>query len=179
MPAMEMDQREATLLRWLKPLGGRVERDEALMEIETDKVTVAIEAPGAGVLGKILAQPGDVVAVGTVVALIFGEDELVNESLAPTAPPPPADTSAGDGGSGTGPLSGLPTEDGEVQLSESQKITAERITNSYRDAPHIAIRRMVNLLALTRILAGDDSEPAARTVLSAVLKSCANTLARY
>lgn len=75
MPAMEMDQSSATLLRWLKPAGAWVAEGEPLMEIETDKVTVEIEAPRSGILDSVMAQPGDEVPVGTVVALILGPGE--------------------------------------------------------------------------------------------------------
>jgi pyruvate/2-oxoglutarate dehydrogenase complex dihydrolipoamide acyltransferase (E2) component len=70
MPAMEMDQTSATLIQWLQPIGASVAEGEPLMEIETDKVTVQIDAPRSGILVSVTAQPGDEVPVGTVIALI-------------------------------------------------------------------------------------------------------------
>lgn len=75
MPALEMAQETGTLLRWLKREGEEVQRGEALMEIETDKVTLEIEAGGSGVLAQVSAAPGDVVPVGQVIALLLAEGE--------------------------------------------------------------------------------------------------------
>ncbi len=75
MPALEMAQETGTLLRWLKAEGEQVQRGEPLMEIETDKVTLEIEAGGSGVLAQVSAAPGDEVPVGQVIALLLGEGE--------------------------------------------------------------------------------------------------------
>jgi pyruvate/2-oxoglutarate dehydrogenase complex dihydrolipoamide acyltransferase (E2) component len=71
MPAMEMDQESACLVRWLKSEGDHVAKGEPLMEIETDKVTVEIESPGSGVLMEVRAQAGADVPVGQVVAVLI------------------------------------------------------------------------------------------------------------
>jgi pyruvate dehydrogenase E2 component (dihydrolipoamide acetyltransferase) len=84
MPAMEMDQSSATLVKWLKLVGAPVTEGEPLMEIETDKVTVEIDAPRSGILDSVTAQPGDEVPVGTVIALIRGPGEQA-QSAATTA----------------------------------------------------------------------------------------------
>jgi pyruvate/2-oxoglutarate dehydrogenase complex dihydrolipoamide acyltransferase (E2) component len=65
-----MTMQEATIVRWLKSEGDAVEEGEPLVDVETDKVDVAIEAPIAGTLAKQLAEAGDVVAVGRAVAII-------------------------------------------------------------------------------------------------------------
>lgn len=75
MPAMEMAQETARLLRWLKAEGETVREGEPLMEIETDKVTLEVEAPASGVLAAIAAREGDDVPVGQVVALLLAENE--------------------------------------------------------------------------------------------------------
>ena len=75
MPALEMAQETGTLLRWLKDEGEQVQRGEPLMEIETDKVTLEIEAGGSGVLTQVNAGPGDEVPVGQVIALLLAEGE--------------------------------------------------------------------------------------------------------
>jgi 2-oxoglutarate dehydrogenase E2 component (dihydrolipoamide succinyltransferase) len=75
MPQMGESIAEGTLTAWLKKEGDRVERDENLFEISTDKVDAEIPSPAAGTLGKILVQEGETVAVGTVVAHILGEGE--------------------------------------------------------------------------------------------------------
>ncbi len=83
MPALEMAQETGTLLRWLKGDGELVTKGEPLMEIETDKVTVEIEAPASGILGGILAKEGDVVPVGQTIAWILAPGETLPTNAAP------------------------------------------------------------------------------------------------
>ncbi|GHU04850.1 dihydrolipoyllysine-residue succinyltransferase component of 2-oxoglutarate dehydrogenase complex [Alphaproteobacteria bacterium] len=61
---------EASVSRWLKPLGGEVTVDEPLVELETDKVTVEVPAPVSGRLGSIAAEPGMVVIVGSILGTV-------------------------------------------------------------------------------------------------------------
>ena len=70
MPQMGESIVEGTLTKWLKKPGDRVERDEPLFEISTDKVDTEIPAPSAGVLGEQLVEEGKTVAIGTVVGRI-------------------------------------------------------------------------------------------------------------
>src|SRR5262245_53907170 len=70
MPQMGESIVEGTLTKWLKHPGERVERDEPLFEISTDKVDTEIPSPSAGVLGEILVQEGMTVSVNTVVGRI-------------------------------------------------------------------------------------------------------------
>jgi len=71
MPALGVAQQTGTLLKWLKQEGQSVSKGEPVMEIETDKATVEIEAPATGILTQVMAQPGDEVPVGTRIALIL------------------------------------------------------------------------------------------------------------
>ncbi len=70
MPQMGESIVEGTLTKWLKKPGDKVQRDEPLFEISTDKVDAEIPSPSAGVLREIRAKEGDTVAVDTVVAAI-------------------------------------------------------------------------------------------------------------
>lgn len=70
MPKNGMDMTEGTLVRWLKNIGESVEKDEPIMEIETDKVTMEAESPVSGVLLKKLYEDGAVVPVLTVLGYI-------------------------------------------------------------------------------------------------------------
>lgn len=88
MPQMGESITEGTLTKWLKKAGDRVERDEPLFEISTDKVDSEIPSPAAGVLAEILVQEGQVVAVNTVVARIGEAGAAPAE--APTTEPAPA-----------------------------------------------------------------------------------------
>ncbi len=90
MPALEMAQDKGKLLRWLKPEGSTVTKGEPMMEIETDKVTVEIEAPASGILANVTAREGDVVPVGQTIALILAPDDQVHaesSSVATNASP--------------------------------------------------------------------------------------------
>src|SRR5689334_10561838 len=70
MPQMGESIVEGTLTRWLKKPGEKVERDEPLFEISTDKVDTEIPSPAAGVLSEILVQEGTTVAINAVVGRI-------------------------------------------------------------------------------------------------------------
>jgi 2-oxoglutarate dehydrogenase E2 component (dihydrolipoamide succinyltransferase) len=86
MPQMGESVAEGTITKWLKKAGERVERDEPLFEITTDKVDTEVPAPEAGVLEQILVQEGETVAVGTVVATVGDGDTSVAPSPAVSSP---------------------------------------------------------------------------------------------
>ena len=77
MPALELAQETGKLLRWIKAPGDTVRKGEPIAEIETDKVTMELEAPASGILRDVTAQEGDVVPVGHTIALIASVDEAV------------------------------------------------------------------------------------------------------
>ena len=70
VPAMGESVSEATVARWFKKEGDAVARDEPLLELETDKVTVEVPAPASGAIESIAARAGDTVQVGTVLGAI-------------------------------------------------------------------------------------------------------------
>ncbi len=201
MPAMEMDQASARLLRWLKAEGDAVAKGEPLMEIETDKVTVEIEAPADGVLSGIRAAEGDDVPVGAVVALLTdgaassaGAPEAsrsAGSKRAAVAATPIARRVAAERGidlaavAGTGPGGAVTADDllaiatsaaaeppeYEAQvLSGLRRTSAERLSASYREAPHFDVAVSVDATALLAALerrAGDLSLTAAIAALVA------------
>ena len=85
MPALELAQETGKVLRWLKKPGDAVRKGEPIVEIETDKVTVEVEAPAAGVLREVTAQEGDVVPVGQTIAQIFSASEVGATVTAPAS----------------------------------------------------------------------------------------------
>lgn len=105
MPALGMAQETGTLIQWLKSAGDSVTKGEPLMEIETDKATVEIEAPASGILSSITAQAGDVIPVGQRIALILAPGEL--EST-PSLQPKPAPVSSPKTDSKPTPVSATP-----------------------------------------------------------------------
>ena len=70
MPALELAQETGKLLRWIKAPGDMVRKGEPIAEIETDKVTIELEAPASGILQDVTAQEGDVVPVGHTIAIV-------------------------------------------------------------------------------------------------------------
>jgi pyruvate dehydrogenase E2 component (dihydrolipoamide acetyltransferase) len=76
MPQMGESITEGTIVRWMKKVGDKVDRDEPLFEISTDKVDAEIPSPAAGVVAEIRAKAGETVAVNSVVAVI-GSSEVV------------------------------------------------------------------------------------------------------
>jgi 2-oxoglutarate dehydrogenase E2 component (dihydrolipoamide succinyltransferase) len=70
MPKMGESVMEGTILNWLKKIGDKIEQDEAVLEVATDKVDTEIPSLHAGVLAEMLAQKGDVVQVGKPIAII-------------------------------------------------------------------------------------------------------------
>lgn len=98
MPQMGESIFEGTLTKWLKKPGDKVQRDEPLFEISTDKVDAEIPAPASGVLKEVKVQEGATVQVNTVVGIIDGDG--AGASAGASAPPKAADTAksaAGDG----------------------------------------------------------------------------------
>lgn len=77
MPKMGESVSEGTIIKWHKKPGDKIERDEILLEISTDKVDTEIPAPSAGVLKEIKVNEGDTVEVGTVMAILSTNGEPV------------------------------------------------------------------------------------------------------
>src|SRR4029453_18204004 len=89
MPQMGESIAEGTIVRWIKKVGEKVDRDEPLFEISTDKVDAEIPSPAAGVVSEIRVKEGETVPVNSVVAVI-------GSTSAAASPPASADKSAGD-----------------------------------------------------------------------------------
>jgi pyruvate dehydrogenase E2 component (dihydrolipoamide acetyltransferase) len=102
MPQMGESIFEGTITKWLKQPGEKVQRDEPLFEISTDKVDAEIPAPASGTLQDIKVQAGATVQVNTVVGTIAGEGEAAGAAPStPAASPAPAAAVGGDGGRST------------------------------------------------------------------------------
>ncbi|MCX7930821.1 MAG: 2-oxoglutarate dehydrogenase, E2 component, dihydrolipoamide succinyltransferase [Chlorobi bacterium] len=86
MPKMGESVQEGKILRWVKNIGERVERDEVLLEISTDKVDTEVPSPASGVLVERLANEGDTVEVGTVIARIATSTVAMQATQAPAQP---------------------------------------------------------------------------------------------
>ena len=89
MPQMGVSVSEGTVTKWLKQPGDTIARDEALLEISTDKVDTEIPSPGDGVVGELLVAEGDTVEVGTLLATILPVGAVAMEAPAGSGARPP------------------------------------------------------------------------------------------
>jgi pyruvate dehydrogenase E2 component (dihydrolipoamide acetyltransferase) len=137
MPALGVAQQTGTLLKWLKSEGQTVTKGEPLMEIETDKSTVEIEAAASGVLARVTAQAGEEVPVGQTIALILAPGEaLPTKQAVPVAAPvlPPLPQGEGRGESRAMPstatttpaISTAPTGGRILASPKAKRIAKER-----------------------------------------------------
>jgi pyruvate dehydrogenase E2 component (dihydrolipoyllysine-residue acetyltransferase) len=131
MPQMGESIFEGTITKWLKKKGERVERDEPLFEISTDKIDTEIPSPAAGVLQDILVKEGQTVQINTVVAVIGdGSPKPAEEKTkgtpkqetTPKEPPKAATKEAPQEIKGPAPVAG-PTE--HILKEESQRDAAQ------------------------------------------------------
>jgi len=99
MPQMGESIAEGTVVRWIKKVGDKVDRDEPLFEISTDKVDAEIPSPAAGVVSEIRVKEGETVPVNSVVAVIGEKGSAAAAGSAPAAraPEPPKAVPQGDG----------------------------------------------------------------------------------
>ena len=117
MPQMGESIFEGTITKWLKQPGEKVQRDEPLFEISTDKVDAEIPSPASGTLQDIKVQAGATVQVNTVVGTIAGEGEAAGASA--SAPAQPAKAAGGDGSRAA------QTEAAQPPSAEQPKIPAD------------------------------------------------------
>jgi 2-oxoglutarate dehydrogenase E2 component (dihydrolipoamide succinyltransferase) len=130
VPALGESVTEATIGKWFKKPGEAVAVDEPLVELETDKVTIEVPAPAAGVLADIAAKDGDTVAVGAVLGQIKegagaagGAAVKSAPAAAPSAPPPSPPQSAPATAPKPAPATAKPSD---VPLAPSvRKLAAE------------------------------------------------------
>src|SRR5215211_3207351 len=108
MPTLGLTMEQGTVVRWLKREGDAVEREEPLFTVETDKATMDVGAPAAGILARVLVAEGVAVPVLETIALITKPGEaLPTEAESDGSPGAPAvRTEAGGSGSAAGPDTG-------------------------------------------------------------------------
>ncbi|MGC9667223.1 2-oxoglutarate dehydrogenase, E2 component, dihydrolipoamide succinyltransferase [Planosporangium sp. 12N6] len=118
MPRLGESVTEGTITRWLKQEGDRVEADEPLLEVSTDKVDTEIPAPAAGVLARIVVGEDETAEVGSELAIIAGDGESVDGG-APAA--------SADGQAGVQP-SATPAEEAEPEAAtpDAEQVAASQ-----------------------------------------------------
>jgi pyruvate dehydrogenase E2 component (dihydrolipoamide acetyltransferase) len=125
MPALGVAMSEGLLLQWLKAAGETVAAGEPIMEIETDKTTMDVESPVAGVVGPHLFEAGAVVPVGVAMVEIIEEGDASGSAVSEAVAIPP--TSPGDAPGAPQSPAGLAApadapERGEVELTPGQRM---------------------------------------------------------
>ncbi len=111
---------EATVGKWFKKAGEAVRADEPLVELETDKVTLEVNAPGAGVLSKITAETGQAVAIGALLGQLSGGAAAPAAASAPAAAPKAA----------AAPAAAMPPAPSAAKIAAEKKIDLAGIAGS-------------------------------------------------
>ena len=106
MPKVDMDQETGTVARWLKNEGDAVKQGETILEIETDKVAIEVEAPASGILRGILVEVGQTVPIATTIAYILEQGEALPEGV------------------GAGPAQGAPVQRTDWEVPDAGKSVA-------------------------------------------------------
>jgi 2-oxoglutarate dehydrogenase E2 component (dihydrolipoamide succinyltransferase) len=138
VPTLGESVTEATIGRWFKKAGDAVAVDEPLVELETDKVTIEVPAPSAGVLGEISAKDGDTVAVGALLGQINeGTAGAAAKPAAapakPAAPPPPQPAAAAPASAPRAAPADGPLAPSVRKLSAESGIDASTVPGSGKD----------------------------------------------
>lgn len=94
MPKLGFDMAEGTLINWTVQIGQAIKKGDVIAEIETDKATIEIETTVEGTVLQLLAEPGDVVAVGSPIGYVGAEGEAPPEGAAPAKAAPVAEEPA-------------------------------------------------------------------------------------
>lgn len=115
VPTLGESVTEATVGQWLKKSGEAVAADEIVVELETDKVSVEVPAPSAGVLQQISVQEGETVEVGALLGLVDGDAAAATTGSEPTAAPVAEKANA----DGSGKIFELPVPSGGESVSEA------------------------------------------------------------
>ena len=161
MPALEMAQETGKLVSWLKKEGDLVAKGELLLEVETDKAVMEIEAPGDGVLAGISVQPGTEIPVGTTIAWIVQPGEA-----------PPTDAAQATGGRRV-TVDALP----KIPMAASARPAA---TDKLRISPKARRLAKEQGVDLTKVQgSGPDGEILAADVMAAAAGSSASCPDRH
>jgi pyruvate dehydrogenase E2 component (dihydrolipoamide acetyltransferase) len=126
MPALEMAQENGKLLAWRKKEGESVSKGEPLLEIETDKAVVEIEAPGDGILAGVTADVGAVIPVGETIAWLVAPGEKPPVAVASAAPTARA-TSAAQSVAAAPAVARPSAEPAAVQISPKARRLAKEL----------------------------------------------------
>ena len=158
MPALELTQETGKLVSWRKKEGEAVAKGETLLEVETDKAVVEVEALADGFLAGVKAKEGDVIAVGRTIAWIVDKGESAPADEAPAAVVPSATTPAARAAESVAPSADAATAGARLKISPK----ARRLANEL----HVNLDTVRGSGADGEILASD-IEAAAKSLAAA------------
>jgi pyruvate dehydrogenase E2 component (dihydrolipoamide acetyltransferase) len=201
MPALGVAQDTGRVLRWFSAEGDAVSKGQPLIEIETDKVVVELEAPADGTLSAVRAHAGDDAPVGSVIALILAPGEARPQAPAPEprrAPASPvARRMAREAGIDLDSLAerlGRPVQARDVQnmaedgaatdspdsVSSLWRTMADRTMTSWTTTPHFMLQREVNASSILSWQRGARERLGVRvTVTDLLVRATADALRRH
>jgi pyruvate dehydrogenase E2 component (dihydrolipoamide acetyltransferase) len=159
MPKMGDAMEEGTLLKWLKSEGDEVSEGDPIAEIETDKVTMELEAEDAGTLAQLIASEGQDVPVGEAIAFIAGEGEEVPERSEGGGEEEAEEGGEEDGGGAQ--ATATETEAPEEEEETQEEPDRQQADGHFRASPIVRRLAQENDLDLSKI---DGSGPAGRIV---------------
>ena len=134
MPQLDQEMEDGAVVQWLKAAGDPVEQGEVIAEIETDKAIVEVDAPASGILRSIDVEAGEVVPVGTTLAVIERDDAGAGQ-------PSDAETPS--------PTASVADDEYEIPLSPMRRAIASRTSRSMRDAPHFYVITEIDMTRAT------------------------------
>jgi 2-oxoglutarate dehydrogenase E2 component (dihydrolipoamide succinyltransferase) len=126
VPTLGESISEATVGKWFKKAGEPVRADEPLVELETDKVTLEVNAPGAGVLSEITAETGETVAIGALLGQVSGGPAAAQAAAPPSAPPRAAPAPAPS----AAPATAMPPAPSAAKIAAENKIDLDSVAGS-------------------------------------------------
>jgi 2-oxoglutarate dehydrogenase E2 component (dihydrolipoamide succinyltransferase) len=141
VPTLGESVSEATIGRWFKKPGDAVKADEPLVELETDKVTLEVNAPSAGMLGDILAKDGETVSPGAVLGSIVEGGAAAKSEAAPAPKaearkpeaPKPAPVSAATPGAATAPAAARDNGPAVARIAAESGVDPSRLAGTGKD----------------------------------------------
>ncbi|HSA87292.1 MAG TPA: dihydrolipoamide acetyltransferase family protein [Nitrospira sp.] len=124
MPTLGSDMTEGTLIEWRKKVGDRVTKGEIIAEVDTEKSAIEVESFYTGILQQLLAQPGETVPVGTVMAIIDEEGTPIEQTKAKTETKPKKESAPSPV---SGPMVPPLPEPGRLRISPAAKQLAAEL----------------------------------------------------
>jgi pyruvate dehydrogenase E2 component (dihydrolipoamide acetyltransferase) len=150
MPDLATTESEIRIVRWIIGTGQKIARGQPLLEVETDKATMEVESPVAGILAEVRSEAGEAVSVGQLIAVLE-----VEQTAAPVAtaaePPAPATTAprgmfARNRAAAVATSAPAPAED--IPLTIAQRVAARRLQESKQTIPHFYLQTSFRAAAM-------------------------------